>query len=331
MKYLQTFENYAAEQSLVALYEDRDASAKAFAWKAVTNLEKWENIAKEGVKDKRVSGSSEDIYFEMPEPFTYEFTSDTTNTTYVVGVNAAIRKNLRLIFFGNKNKKKDDFKGFSMMAGIGFNVKGEKEEKTTNLNELFRVMSTVLQCAIDFIEKITNSKDFSLTEFHMMPKLDKEGQKGVDSRRGKLYKAYIKNSVEKLKSKISKNFYVEQKDEGFVLQFGEVRTSDGRVPDRVIAATFEKNIFSLREIFLDLSERLEFHHSDAPDAKGRFRDLGINDLADWLIKTRKGDMRRIVGSLNQQANFNRRKDPKYAEKMDKVREAVKRKLHKEDK
>jgi lipoate-protein ligase B len=40
----------------------------------------------------------------------------------VVGVNAAIRKNLRLIFFGNKNKKKDDFKGFSMMAGIGFNV-----------------------------------------------------------------------------------------------------------------------------------------------------------------------------------------------------------------
>ena len=27
----------------------------------------------------------------------------------------------------------------------------------------------------------------------------------------------------------------------------------------------------------------DFHHSDAPDAEGRFRDLGIKDLAAWLI------------------------------------------------
>jgi hypothetical protein len=41
-----------------------------------------------------------------------------------------------------------------------------------------------------------------------------------------------------------------------------------------------------------------WHDADAPDAHGKFKELGINALADWLIKTRGGDMRRITGSLN---------------------------------
>jgi hypothetical protein len=76
-------------------------------------------------------------------------------------------------------------------------------------------------------------------------------------------------------------------------------------------------------------ERPTWKDSDAPDANGKFRDLGINDLADWLIKTRKGDMQRITGSLNQQIVFNRKKDPAYAKKMESVRSAVKRKLKKD--
>lgn len=75
----------------------------------------------------------------------------------------------------------------------------------------------------------------------------------------------------------------------------------------------------------------DWHDSDAPDAEGRFVKLGINDLADWLIKTRNKDMRKITGALNQQIVFNRKQDPKYAEKMEKVRAAVKRKLGIEDK
>ena len=42
-------------------------------------------------------------------------------------------------------------------------------------------------------------------------------------------------------------------------------------------------------------------------------------------------MRKITGALNQQIVFNRKQDPKYAEKMEKVRAAVKRKLGIEDK
>ena len=74
----------------------------------------------------------------------------------------------------------------------------------------------------------------------------------------------------------------------------------------------------------------EFHHSDAPDAEGRFKDLSIKDLAAWLIKTRKKDVKKISGSLTQQVVFNRKSDPKYAEKMEKTRKEVYKQLGRED-
>ena len=74
----------------------------------------------------------------------------------------------------------------------------------------------------------------------------------------------------------------------------------------------------------------DFHHSDAPDAEGRFKDLSIKDLAAWLIKTRKKDVKKISGSLTQQIVFNRKSDPKYAEKMEKTRKEVYKQLGRAD-
>ena len=74
----------------------------------------------------------------------------------------------------------------------------------------------------------------------------------------------------------------------------------------------------------------DFHHSDAPDAEGRFKDLSIKKLAAWLIKTRKKDLKKISGSLTQQIVFNRNDDPKYAEKMEKTRLEVYKQLGRED-
>ena len=91
----------------------------------------------------------------------------------------------------------------------------------------------------------------------------------------------------------------------------------------------------LFEQFLHLNEKKpkgapDFHHSDAPDAEGRFKDLSIKDLAAWLIKTRKKDVKKISGSLTQQIVFNRKSDPKYAEKMEKTRKEVYKQLGRED-
>mgnify|MGYP000300515311 FL=1 len=75
-------------------------------------------------------------------------------------------------------------------------------------------------------------------------------------------------------------------------------------------------------------EKLTWKDSDAPDADGKFRDLSCGDLADWLIKSRKGNKKKIVGSLNQQIAFNKKKKPTYAKKMKCARNKAMKKLDK---
>jgi len=74
-------------------------------------------------------------------------------------------------------------------------------------------------------------------------------------------------------------------------------------------------------------KRLEWHDSDAPDAKGKFKDLPAPKLAAWLIRTRNSKLNRIIGSLNQQINFNKDK-PSYVAKMKRTRNIVSKKLKK---
>jgi hypothetical protein len=82
--------------------------------------------------------------------------------------------------------------------------------------------------------------------------------------------------------------------------------------------------------WLSEAKRPKWRDSDAPEAEGRFRDLSIRDLAAWLIKTRKSDLKKISGSLTQQIVFNRNEDPEYAEKMEKTRKEVYRQLGRKD-
>ena len=74
----------------------------------------------------------------------------------------------------------------------------------------------------------------------------------------------------------------------------------------------------------------DWHDSDAPEAEGRFRDLSPKELAAWLIKTRKKDLKKISGSLTQQVVFNRNDDPAYAKKMEKTRIEVYKQLGRDD-
>ena len=76
------------------------------------------------------------------------------------------------------------------------------------------------------------------------------------------------------------------------------------------------------------SKSITWHDSDAPDAKGKFRDLSPSALASWLIKTRKGNLSKIISSLNQQYVFNRQKKPSYARKMKTVMNIVRKRLGK---
>ena len=72
----------------------------------------------------------------------------------------------------------------------------------------------------------------------------------------------------------------------------------------------------------------KFKESDAPDAKGKFKSLSPSSLASWLIKSRKGNLSKIISSLNQQVVFNRGKRPSYAAKMKTTMNIVRKRLGK---
>ena len=72
----------------------------------------------------------------------------------------------------------------------------------------------------------------------------------------------------------------------------------------------------------------KFKESDAPDAKGKFKSLSPSALASWLIKSRRGNLSRIISSLNQQVVFNRGKNPSYAAKMKTTMNIVRKRLGK---
>ena len=78
------------------------------------------------------------------------------------------------------------------------------------------------------------------------------------------------------------------------------------------------------------SKSITWHDSDAPEAKGNFRDLSTSGLESWLIKTRDGNLKKIIGSLNQQYVFNRGKKPTYARKMKAVMNIVRKRLGKKE-
>ena len=78
------------------------------------------------------------------------------------------------------------------------------------------------------------------------------------------------------------------------------------------------------------SKSITWNDSDAPDAKGKFRDLAPPALASWLIKTRKGNLSKIISSLNQQYVFNRQKNPSYAKKMKTTMNIVRKRLGKNE-
>ena len=73
-------------------------------------------------------------------------------------------------------------------------------------------------------------------------------------------------------------------------------------------------------------KRPEWKDSKYADAKGKFKELSCDSLASWLIKSRRGNKRAIIGSLNQQIVFNRKKRPSYAKKMVCARNKVSKRL-----
>ena len=52
------------------------------------------------------------------------------------------------------------------------------------------------------------------------------------------------------------------------------------------------------------SKRPTWKDSDAPDAKGKMKNLSCSALASWMIKSRKGNVKKIVQLIDREKALN---------------------------
>lgn len=78
---------------------------------------------------------------------------------------------------------------------VDFGTK-DKGDDTTNLGEQFAVMSTVVECVLDFVKKMDADKEYQVTRMEFHPKREEGEERGPEgTQRGKLYIAYIQKQL----------------------------------------------------------------------------------------------------------------------------------------
>jgi hypothetical protein len=171
------------------LNEIGDASAKPFKWSANRSIDltsKQFIVGIENQKDKR----------DWLGPIKFGYTAHSNKAQYDITMEAMGRKRMILQLPGvGKSKIKGPL--YELEVWISFTV--DESDEDTNMNEQYSVIATVIQCVEDFIEKA--SKHFLIKEITINPKSDNSSDAQLDSRRGRLYMAYVKRNISKLPGK----------------------------------------------------------------------------------------------------------------------------------
>lgn len=169
------------------LNEIGDATAKPFNWSAnrsVDLVSKQLIVGIEGRKDKR----------DWLGPIKFGYTAHSDKAQYDITMEAMGRKRITLQLPGVEKPKNDKTPKYELEVWVGFTVDDTDED--TNMNEQYRVMATVIQCVEDFVKKA--SKFYVIKEININPKSDTGNDAKLDSKRGRLYLAYVKRNINKL-------------------------------------------------------------------------------------------------------------------------------------
>ena len=192
------------------LSEIGEGNAQPFKWKADTNFNSW---LKDTVETgKKIAGSAETT--RPVDDFSYTFVSDITNTEYVVYIISSVGNRPNKIVKAKETLPK--VKLF-IECSVSFGVSSSNQEEDTNLNEQYRIMATVTQCIFDFIKRLEDTGQVNLKEMYIYPKSDKDNQSNIDSKRGRLYMAYIDKMISKIPSPRKFRIGLLGSGEGYVL------------------------------------------------------------------------------------------------------------------
>lgn len=202
------------------LNEVGEGNAKTYSFKSDTDPSKLIELAKEFHKT-----NTSNRYYETK--LVYKFKTDKANYNVTFAVSMEQQRYINL-------SRDPNFKPgppYKTYAEIGFNIEGDTEERNTNLNEQFSVLSTVTKIIFDFIDKI-NTSGGNLVKLYVGAKSDTDKKSTLDSKRGRLYVAYLKKNLSKLPGYDAREYknsdgneFIEIYKKGNVNEVGEASAS----------------------------------------------------------------------------------------------------------
>lgn len=215
MKYLQLFEEH--------INEIGDASAKKFKYKGPGPRQILQLL------DKEYNNRTDQNWSEQ-KAMTWEFSTE--NADYVVNIDYSVNAHIRLNL--GRRKPGTTPRRRKLNASLGFSVKADKSEdreRVTNFGEQYRVLATVCDIFVDFINTVHD--DYILNKVYMIPKAENDETEDTDNRRGRFYEAFIKKQIGRIKGKVTVQNTTIKTDDGvtvggFVLIDGHVHTMGGK-------------------------------------------------------------------------------------------------------
>jgi hypothetical protein len=214
MNYINLYEEWKA------LNEVGDAGGKPFAWKPEMSYRSYFDKAIKKAENEYKAGYTVDI-----DPCWYTIKGE--KAEYRAQMACILKKRMPRLLMRKLNSPSSapppekNYRAWALEGEFHFNTKGSDIEIETNLGEHFRLMTTLTQCVLDFIN---NASKFVLVKaIHINAKADDTPDAAkLDSRRGRLYLAYIKGNMNKLPGK----WTAELTEEGVKLYNGEVSSND---------------------------------------------------------------------------------------------------------
>lgn len=186
MKPVQLFEQWNA------VNEVGDASVKPFSWKQDSNVKRDMKDLGDAVQRAPVDSFAE-------SEFKYYFTSD-SDTEYIVLFRGWMQRQTTLVFGDEKPHISRLYDSKFNLAYNTFSDHFAGIERETNKGEMFGIMSTVTEITFDFLQEAEKS-GYPVKTLTISGKGDGGTADGIDSRRGRIYLAYIKKQMKRLKTK----------------------------------------------------------------------------------------------------------------------------------
>lgn len=209
-----------ASQNNRLVLEIGDASSRPFSWSVKGGS------FRSKLKDylDSVKGMSSSENWKEMDPIIVIAKGDKAN--YQVTIKTWFSRVFKLSFGGEKPKGPD----YKIASRLDFNVEGAEKEIETNFGEQFRLMSTLTDIGVSFLNEAYEN-DISLEEFNIYAKPDDESETSrIDSRRGKMYFEFVKKNLNKLNFKVTTELVNFGENSAIRIKGGTWTRSGGPIP-----------------------------------------------------------------------------------------------------